>query len=245
MRRRARVVAAVSMGLSCHLAFALAVASMAVALLTGLQLGAGTAAGPAAALLDLLLVVQFPLLHSFLLSRRGDGWLCRLSPVGHGRTLRSTTYVLIGSLQLLVTFWAWTPSGIVWHAPAGGFGVLQYALFAGAWLFLVKALCDAGLGVQTGAVGWWALLRDRPVDYGGMPTTGLFACCRQPIYLGFALVLVTAPCWTPDWLLLASVWVGYCVLGPVRKERRWQRLFGEGFRAYRATVPFLLPRFRR
>jgi protein-S-isoprenylcysteine O-methyltransferase Ste14 len=99
--------------------------------------------------------------------------------------------------------------------------------------------------VQAGAVGWWALLRDRPVDYGDMPTTGLFARCRQPIYLGFALVLVSAPCWTPDWLLLATVWVGYCVVGPVWKERRWERLFGDRFRAYRATVPFLLPRFRR
>ena len=78
-----------------------------------------------------------------------------------------------------------------------------------------------------------------------MPTHGLFARCRQPIYLGFALVLLTAPCWSLDWLLLAAGWCGYCAIGPRLKEARWERLFGEQFRSYRATVPFLLPRFRR
>jgi protein-S-isoprenylcysteine O-methyltransferase Ste14 len=245
MTNRRRILSAVAMGLACHLSFLLAVSSMALALLTGLQLGRGRVPGAAAWAVNLLLVLQFPLLHSFLLSARGRPWLWRLSPVGHGRKLAPTTYVLVGCLQLLLTFWAWTPSGVVWHAPHATAGAAQYLLFAGAWVFLVKALSDAGLGVQSGAVGWWALLRDRPVAYGGMPTNGLFARCRQPIYLGFALVLCTAPCWTPDWLLLTAGWCGYCVVGPRWKESRWEQLFGERFRAYRATVPYLLPRFRR
>ncbi len=74
---------------------------------------------------------------------------------------------------------------------------------------------------------------------------GLFAACRQPIYLGFALVLWTAPVWSLDWLLLTAPWTVYGVVGPRWKEQRWERLFGERFRAYRATVPYLLPRFRR
>lgn len=240
-----RILRAVAMGLACHGTFALAVGSMAWSLLHGLQQGLGRVPGGFGPLANLLLVLQFPLLHSFLLSARGRPWLQRLSPVGHGRTLAPTTYVLLGSLQLLLTFWAWTPSGVVWHEPHGATGTAQYALFVGAWLFLVKALHDAGLGVQSGAVGWWALLRDRPVAYGGMPTAGLFAACRQPIYLGFALVLWTAPVWSLDWLLLTAPWTVYCVVGPRWKEQRWERLFGERFRAYRATVPYLLPRFRR
>jgi protein-S-isoprenylcysteine O-methyltransferase Ste14 len=99
--------------------------------------------------------------------------------------------------------------------------------------------------LQTGAAGWWALLRGRKVDYGDMPTRGLFAACRQPIYLGFALVLWTAPTWTPDWLLLAVGWSLYCVVGPRRKEARWQRQFGERFLSYRQSVPYLLPRLFR
>jgi protein-S-isoprenylcysteine O-methyltransferase Ste14 len=59
------------------------------------------------------------------------------------------------------------------------------------------------------------------------------------------LVLWTAPTWTPDWLLLAVGWSLYCVVGPRRKEARWQRQFGERFLSYRQSVPYLLPRLFR
>ena len=78
-----------------------------------------------------------------------------------------------------------------------------------------------------------------------MPTHGLFARCRQPIYLGFALVLWTAPVWSLDWLCLTVGWSVYCVVGPRLKEARWARLHGARFTEYQATVPYLLPRFRR
>lgn len=245
MKNFRRILAALAMAVLCHTAFVLAVGSMAYALLTGLQNGRGSLTGGYAIAGNLLLVLQFPLVHSFLLSARGRPWLQRLSPVGSGRALSLSTYVLSGSLQLLLTFWAWTPSGMVWHEPHGVLGYGQYVLFAGAWLFLVKALSDAGLGVQSGAAGWWALLRDKPVEYGAMPTKGLFATCRQPIYLGFAMVLWTAPTWTADWFVLTAGWTAYCVLGPRLKEARWERMFGDQFRAYRDTVPYLMPRLRR
>ena len=240
-----RRTAALCMGVLCHASFVLAVGSMAVALATGLQLGQGPWHGGIAVLANLLLVLQFPLLHSYLLADRGRGLLRRLSPVGHGRALSLSTYVLVASLQLLLAFWAWSPTAVVWYAPTGALAVLHWSLFVLAWLFLQKALWDAGLAVQTGLAGWWALWRGRPVAYGGLPTQGLFARCRQPIYLGFAAVLWTAPVWTPDWLLLAVAWTVYCVVGPRHKEARWERLYGPGFAAYRATVPYLLPRFRR
>ena len=183
---------ALAMAALCHGVFGLAVGSMAFALATGMQIGVGGLTGAAAWLANLLLVAQFPLVHSWLLGR-GRGWLARLSPFGHGSTLAPSTYAISASLQLLAAFWLWSPSGVVWHAPTGAFGVGQWTLFACAWLFLHKALFDAGLMLQTGAAGWWALLRGRKVDYGDMPTRGLFAACRQPIYLGFALVLWTAP----------------------------------------------------
>lgn len=241
----ARVARALAMGLLCHGGFAAAVGLMAFSLATGLQHGRGPWTGTAAVLVDALLVLQFPLLHSALLTKRGHRWLARLSPVGSGRTLAPTTYVISGSLQLLLAFGLWCPSGTVWHTPAGVPGALQYALFGAAWLFLVKALHDSGLGLQSGAIGWWALLLDRPVRYPDLPTGGLFRACRQPIYLGFAMVLWTAPTWTPDWAWLTAGWTLYCVVGPRFKESRWEALFGARFRTYRATVPYFLPRLFR
>ena len=241
----AHPVAALVMALLCHLAFAFGVGSMALALATGMQLGMGTLTGPAAVCANGLLLLQFPILHSFLLSRRGSGTLRRLSPVGHGRTLAITTFAMFGSLQLVATFWLWSPTAVVWHQPEGAVGVVQWIAFVFAWIFLNKALWDAGLGVQSGAAGWWALLRGKAVNFGGMPSEGLFRRCRQPIYLGFAMVLWTAPTWSLDWLLLSLVWGSYCVIGPLLKEARWHRMYGDEFAEYRAGVPYLLPRLRR
>jgi protein-S-isoprenylcysteine O-methyltransferase Ste14 len=232
------------MAVLCHTMFAAAVGSMAVALATGLQLGRARP-GPWAIAADVLLLLQFPIVHSLLLTGPGRRLLAALSPVGHGRTLAITTYAILSSAQLLSTFWLWSPSGIVWHRASGWTGIGQWALFVGAWAFLQKALWDAGLAVHSGAAGWLALLRGRAIDWGRLPTTGLFALCRQPIYLGFALVLWTAPVWTPDWLALTLVWSLYCVVGPRWKEARWERQFGLRFVAYRETVPYLLPRMFR
>lgn len=65
---------------------------------------------------------------------------------------------------------------------------------------------------------------------------------RQPIYLGFALVLWTAPVWSLDSSLLALAWSGYCVLGPIHKERRFAQRYGSTFATYRARVPYFFPR---
>ena len=190
-------------------------------------------------------MLQFPLLHSYLLTQRGRRLLERCVPAPFGATLRPTTYATVASLQLLATFWLWAPSGVVWSEPHGAGGFVHMALFVASWAFLQKALWDAGLMLQSGAAGWWALLRDRRVDYGTMPERGLFAVCRQPIYLGFALVMWTAPVCTPDLVLLAAGWSMYCALGPLHKEARWAARYGERFAEYRRTVPYMIPRWNR
>ena len=75
-----------------------------------------------------------------------------------------------------------------------------------------------------------------------MPERGTFATCRQPIYLGFSLILWTAPGWTLDRLVLALVWSAYCYLGPRLKERRFAQRYGERFERYRTRTAYFLPR---
>ncbi len=217
---------------------------MVVGLFDGMRHGLGTLDGPRAVAANLLLLLQFPLLHSFLLTRRGRAVLAAMAPSGLGKDLAPTTYALIGSLQLCATFLCWSPSGTVWWEPHGvAFGVFV-ALTALAWLFLLRALWDGCLGLQTGAIGWLAVLRGRRVTYPAMPEQGLFRHCRQPIYLGFALTLWTGPVWTPDHLSVALAWTTYCVLGPRRKEQRFAQHYGAAFSSYRERVPYLIP-FRK
>jgi hypothetical protein len=194
---------------------------------------------------DALLIVQFPLLHSWLLSSRGSALLARLAPWGLGRDLATTTFAGLAGLQLAATFLAWSPSGVLWWRPTGVAGAAMNLLYAASWVLLGKALSDAGLPLQIGSLGWTAVVRGRRPVFGAFPTRGLFRHCRQPVYLAFAATLWTGPVWTPDHLVLASFWTAYCLLAPRWKERRYLRRYGESFRDYQAQVPYMLPRTRR
>lgn len=236
---------ALTYGLLCHGGFLVGVGSMAYGLLTGLASGHGPFTGATALAANLMLVLQFPLLHSFFLARHGRRIFARLAPFGFGRTLAPTIYAIFAAAQIGVTFTFWSPTGVLLWEPEGVPRSLHLAAFGAAWVFLVKALHDAGLGLQTGSIGWMALWRGESPSYPGLPERGLFAACRQPIYLGFALVLWTAPIWTLDHLVLAIVWGTYCVVGPLLKERRFEAAYGAAFASYKARVPYFVPKVFR
>jgi len=233
---------ALLIGLTCHAVFGLAVAWMFIGLRDGLG-RRGHPFGIAQAVLDVALALQFPFVHSLLLTGAGQRWLARVAG-RHGRTLRPTLYAGIASIQILATFALWAPSGVVLWRAHGASLVPAHALYALAWVFLAKALIDGGLGLQTGWIGWTSLWRGVAPAFAPLATGGLFARCRQPIYLGFLLTLWTGPTWTPDRIGLALVWSAYCVLGPLHKERRYLERHGDRFWAYQRQVPFMVPRFR-
>jgi protein-S-isoprenylcysteine O-methyltransferase Ste14 len=238
---QARRTLALSYGFLTHGLFAGGVALMMVELFDGLQDGVGGGPPVVRALVDAALLLQFPLLHSFLLSERGRRILRLLAPRAAEGTLDTTVFAAVASLQLVVVFGLWAPSGVVWWVPTGPLFVLSVAAYAASWVFLLVAMRDAGIALQTGSLGWTAWFRGRRPAFGPFPRGGLFRSVRQPVYLAFALTLWTGPVWTPDRLVLALGWTAYCVLGPRLKERRYLRRYGDAFARYRDTVPYLLP----
>jgi protein-S-isoprenylcysteine O-methyltransferase Ste14 len=243
----ARRAVALAYGALCHALFASAVAAMVLAMLFGMSRSLGPFAAPWSVAANALLVLQFPLAHSFLLTQAGRAVLRRLAPREFANDLSPTSFVIIASLQVMLLFAFWSPSGIVWWRATGASRAILLILYAGAWLLLAKSIIDAGASSQTGYLGWRAVLRGARPAYPPMPRTGLFRLCRQPIYLAFALTLWTVPVWTPDQLALALALTAYCVLGPLLKERRFRLLFGAEFEEFARRTPYFLPwpRLRR
>ena len=237
-----RTSLALGLGILCHVMFAAAVLAMIVAMYFGLSESLGRVPWPWAALANAILILQFPLVHSLLLTPRGGNLIARVIPGSHGGTLVTTTYAIIASAQLLALFAFWTPSGVVWWRAEGVLFWIISAAYAGSWLLLMKASFDAGVEVQSGALGWLSLLAHKRPIFPDMPTEGLFRVIRQPIYVAFALTLWTVPVWTPDQLALAISFTAYCLLAPRLKEQRLERRYGERFRRYRASVPYAFPR---
>nr|WP_259993487.1 isoprenylcysteine carboxylmethyltransferase family protein [Sulfitobacter sp. S190] len=239
-----RFALALVYGVACHALFALAVGAMIVAMFFGMSESFGRVPQPWAWAANLLLIVQFPVVHSLLLSPKGRWVLGLLAPERHARTLGTTTFALVASVQLLALFTLWTPSGIVWWRAEGAAFWVVTAAYAGSYLLLMWASFDAGAEVQSGALGWMSMAQGRKPEFPGMPTRGLFRYIRQPIYLSFALTLWTVPVWTPDQLMLALILSAYCVMAPHRKERRFAKMYGAQFEAYRDRVPYMVPHRR-
>ena len=240
-----RIVLAVGYGVLCHALFTMAVAAMMAAMYFGMSRSFGTLSAPWSWVANVALLLQFPVVHSLLLTNRGRAVLARLAPCSTGATLAPTTYVIVGSLQLIALFALWSPSGTIWWQAQGPALTVMVALYAFAWLLLGKSMADAGLSLQTGSRGWVALLRGRMLVFPRMPTTGLFRLTRQPIYVAFTLTVWTVPTWTPDQLLLAAVFTTYCLVGPLYKEARFRRVFGATWETYARNVPYWLPWPRR
>jgi len=239
-----RIGLALMMGFVTHLAFACGVLAMIVSMFFGMSESLGRVQQPWGWAVNIGLILQFPILHSLFLTPWGNRVLSRLIPGVHGVTLATSSYALIASLQLFTLFAFWTPSGVVfWRAEGLAFGFLCCA-YAASWLLLLKASFDAGAEVQSGALGWMSLLAGIAPRFPDMPVLGLFRIIRQPIYVAFALTLWTVPVWTPDQIVLASVLTAYCLLAPRLKERRFITRYGERFAAYRAAVPYVIPKFQ-
>jgi len=232
---------ALAYGLLCHLTFIAAVGAMAISLFTGLRFGMGPFHGWSSLLANTALLSTFPVSHSWLLSPKGRRFMAKLVPLGIGNKISMTVFVTISSLQLFAAFVFWSPSGIVWWQAGTGISAVIGIVAVCGWLLLGKSMADAQLDLQLGLVGWWAVFRNRKAVYKPFSTRGLYRFVRQPIYISFALLLWLTSTWTPDQLVLALAWTGYCVAGAALKERRFLRYFGDAFRGYQKSVPFWIP----
>ena len=79
-------------GVCCHGCFVAGVGTMMIMMFFGMSRSFGALHAPWSYLANALLLAQFPLLHSMLLSRRGRAVLGRLAPHGLGGRLATTTY---------------------------------------------------------------------------------------------------------------------------------------------------------
>jgi protein-S-isoprenylcysteine O-methyltransferase Ste14 len=242
---RARITIAVLYGILCHVIFSLSVLAMIGAMFFGMSESFGQVPTPWSTIVNVMLIIQFPIIHSILLTSKGRKFLAKLAPLGHGITLVTTSYAIIASVQLLTLFTLWTPSGIIWWRAEGSTFVLICAMYTLSWLLLMWASFSAGAEVQSGALGWMSLIQKISPVFPDMPTTGLFRVIRQPIYVAFALTTWTVPVWTPDQLCLAVVLTTYCLTAPLLKERRFTRRYGDRFAAYKRCVPYVIPNLRR
>jgi methanethiol S-methyltransferase len=239
--RYTRRAIALIYGVLCHVIFVASVALMIFHMFFGMRHSLGAFAAPWNILVNALLLLQFPLGHSLFLSAKGRAMLKHLAPQAFASQLSTTTYVIIASIQVLLLFNLWSFSGIIWWQASGAVLAILMTLYAASWLLLGLAILNAGITLQTGFLGWWAVFRNQKPKFPDMPTRGLFRFIRQPIYVAFACTVWTVPTWTPDQLVIAIVLTAYCLIGPLFKEARFRSAYGQAFIDYQRNHPYWFP----
>ena len=229
-------------GAFCHLTFLVAGLSMFFTILTGFTYSFGTLSGLASLIANIFLLLQFPIGHSFFLTNKGMKFLDLLAPKDYAKTLRTTIYASLASLQLIALFIFWSPSDIVVWKVDYPLNLFMVTLNLLSWTLLTISSIQAGYQLQTGSLGWVSLYKNERARYPSMPKNGLFSLIRQPIYFSFCLVLWSSPMMTLDLFIVAVSYSSYCFFGPFFKELRFGRLYGQEFEAYKSTTPYFLPR---
>ncbi len=229
---------ALTLGVICHLSFCAAVLVMMIALFGGINPSPYFAHHGAAILLDAALVLQFPVLHTLMLRPSGRRFLSSLFPGEVGKHLITTTFVIAASLQLLALFLFWAPIGTSHWEPSGITRTIWTGVYAVSWVLLAVAMTNAGLSTQMGYVGWTSVFKRKPPQYPSFPQHGLYRTCRHPVYFAMALVSCTGPIWNIDHAIVATIFLTYCILGPLFKERRLLAMHGPEFARHLREVPF-------
>ncbi len=184
-------------------------------------------------LTDVVLALQFSLLHSALLHPAVRSRLTRwIGPPFYG-----CFFCVATCLQLLVTFAFWQRSEVVVWRLDGVPQSLMQAGFLVSWVLLFYSLYLSGLGWQTGLTPWWAWVRNRPAPRRSFDPCGAYRLLRHPVYLSFGGLLWFTPVMTLDHALLTGIWTTYIFVGSWLKDRRLERFIGDDYRSYMARVP--------
>ncbi len=216
----------VSLGVGTQLAFAV------TAVRLYFFLDGGTATAPAGSLVvDALLALQFAVIHSVL-----------LLPSVRNRLKNVVTAPFYGLFFCLATcgcLWAtflfWKSGPVVWQ-PAGVVHIANRVLFFGSWLALFYSLWLAGMGYQTGLQPWWYWFRRQPTPRRTFEPRGVFRVTRHPVYASFLGLILFAPTFTADRIVLIAIWGTYTFVGSVLKDQRLLFYVGDEYRKYAERV---------
>lgn len=192
---------------------------------------------PLAALLDLGLALQFAVVHSLL--ARGFGR--RLLNRPFGPAAERPLYVFITGLSLCILVFAWTPSGPLLWSWEGWARALPRLLQIAGLVLIAWGSWVVGAGQLMGLPHLRALesgAREPQTEFTALPP---YSRIRQPINLGFLLLLVGMPDVSVDRLVLGASFAAWIVLVAPIEERDLEIEF-DGYASYRERTPRWLPR---
>jgi methanethiol S-methyltransferase len=195
-------------------------------------------AAPAAAAIDLLLLLLFAVQHTVMARPWFKRRWTRIVPEPAERA----TFVLAATMALALLFWQWRPVGFTIWSLSGPPAAALRALYVAGWVAAIGSTFLISHSDLFGLRQAW--LHARGVRYFPPPFTqrGVYGRIRHPLMGAFVIIFWSAPTMTAGHLLFALAATGYIGVGIAFEERDLKQSLGDSYAAYRTRVPALIPR---
>ena len=204
----------------------------------------GVPSGPLALAfaIDVGLLTLFAVQHSVMARKWFKDWWTRLVPP----PLERSTYVLFSSLALILLFWQWRPlGGVVWSIEDPVGSMVVRGLFAFGWALILVSTFLINHFDLFGLRQVWLNLLGRPYTTLQFGTPGPYRLVRHPLYVGWLFAFWCTPTMTLAHLLFSVATTAYILIAIQLEERDLVREHGDTYKAYRRSVPMLIPFIRR
>lgn len=179
------------------------------------------------------LALLFAFAHSVMLVPKTRRLLSRFIPA----PFYDSTFCVVTCISLLVLFFGWSQSSVVFWSLAGWQKSLIHLLFYVSWGALFYSLALTGLGYQNGWTPFYYWLLQKKAPRREFNPRGAYRWIRHPVYLSFLGLIWFTPRMTLDHAVLTLIWTGYIFYGSLLKDRRLEFFIGKAYVEYQRRVP--------
>ncbi len=193
--------------------------------------------GDASATFNVLLILVWGFLHSFMTRRRFKERLQKLLRPH----LEPAVYSLVSSAGLIAVCLLYRPIPREVYALEGGPALVVRLLFYAGWALFLYCFFHLDVLEVVGLRPIFRYLEGTARPPEPFRPTGPFLWVRHPVELAFLVAFWAAPRMTTGHLLFAGVMTAYTFLGIDHEDRRMLDLHGTGYADYIKKVPQILP----
>ena len=188
------------------------------------------------------LLMLFVVQHTIMARPEFKKWWTTIIP----KSIERSTFVLLASAILLLTFWLWKPMpAIIWDVQAFVPRAVLLALSLSGYLVVLYSSFLIDHFDLFGLRQVFLHLRNSEYTQRKFMERSLYRVVRHPLMLGFLMAFWFTPTMTAGHLFFAIMTTGYILFGTAIEERDLVKQHGEEYLAYRQRTPALLPRLAR
>jgi methanethiol S-methyltransferase len=193
--------------------------------------------GDARATVDILLILAWGFLHSFMARPR---FKVKMQKILRPH-LEAALYSIVASAGLILVCGLYRPIPREVYSFEGGAALLVKILFYAGWALFLFCWFHIDLLEVVGLRPVFRYLDGEGRALEPFHPTGPFRWVRHPVELAFLITFWAAPRMTAGHLLFASVMTLYTFIGVDHEDRRMLDLHGSAYLDYTKKVPQILP----